>query len=62
MKVFVVLISIDESTYLEKVFDSFEKAEQFIFRRGRFVPTRRERFYEDDKYGVFAEIREMKVE
>lgn len=62
MKVFVVLINVDESTYLEKVFNSFEKAEQFVFRRGHFVPTHRERFYEDDKYGVFAEIREMKVE
>lgn len=62
MKVFVVLINVDGSTYLEKVFDSFEKAEQSVLWRGRFVPTHRERFYEDDKHGVFAEIREMKVE
>lgn len=62
MKVFVVLISIDECTYLEKVFDSFEKAEQFVFGRGRFVPTHRERFYKDDKYGALAEIREREVE
>lgn len=62
MKVFVVLVHVDECTYLEKVFDSFEKAEQFVFGRGGFVPTHRERFYEDDKYGVFAEIREMEVE
>ena len=62
MKVFVVLINVDESTFLEKVFDSFEKAEQSVLWRGRFVPTHRERFYEDDKHGVLAEIREMKVE
>ena len=62
MKVFVVLINVDESTYLEKVFDSFEKAEQFVLWQGRFVPTHRERLYEDDKYGDLAEIREMKIE
>lgn len=62
MKVFVVMIQVDESTYLEKVFDSFEKAEQFVFQRGCFSPTHREGFYEDDRYGVFAEIKEMKVE
>lgn len=62
MKVFVVLINADESICLEKVFDSFEKAEQFVFGRGCFIPTHRERFYEDDKYGVFAEIREVEVE
>ena len=62
MKVFVVLINVDERTYLERVFDSFEKAEQFIFWRERFVPSQRERFYRDDKYGVLAEIREMEVE
>ena len=62
MKVFVVLISIGECTYLEKIFDSFEKAEQFVFGQGRFVPTHRERFYKDDKYDALAEIREREVE
>lgn len=62
MTVFVVLISVGECTYLEKVFDSFEKAEQFVFGRGPFVPTHRERFYEDGKYGALAEIRERQVE
>ena len=60
MKVFVVFVHVDESTFLKKVFDSFEKAEQFVFRR--FTPTHRERFYEDEKHGIFAEIREMEVE
>lgn len=62
MKVFVVMIQVDESTYLEKVFDSFEKAEQFVFQRGCFSPTHREGFYEDDKYDALAEIREREVE